>query len=443
MTLRLADLDACFEGVIPSIVATAALDGTPNVSYLSQVIRVDAERVALSNQFFGKTAANLRANPQAAIVLVDGRTGRQVRLDARYEGSIEAGEAFDRVAAQIGASNEQVGMAGVMRLRSLDVFRVLAITEVPSTVAAEAPAPPAPPSLAALAGVASAVASAAEAEAVLGAALDGLTTGLGYEAAIAFLHDRPRRALAAVDARGLDRVGAGAEVGFGQGVAGTAAAERRLVKVSDLSRVRRFGAAIRREQADGEDRTRTIVPPGLPEARSQMAAPLLAQGILYGVLVIESARALAFDAGDEAALTLVAHQTAAALALAEAHAAEPDVAAPRGAPMASGQRFRVVHYAFDDSVFIEDAYVIKGVAGRLLVWLLDRHRAEGRTDFTNREIRLAESLRLPDLRDNLETRLLLLRRRLEERAAPVRIVRTGRGQIRLELHGQPSLESGT
>lgn len=52
MTIRLRDLAACFEGVIPSIIATAAPDGTPNISYLSHVEVVDEEHVALSNQFF-------------------------------------------------------------------------------------------------------------------------------------------------------------------------------------------------------------------------------------------------------------------------------------------------------------------------------------------------------------------------------------------------------
>jgi adenylate cyclase len=32
MTVRLRDLAACFEGVIPSILATAAPDGTPNIA---------------------------------------------------------------------------------------------------------------------------------------------------------------------------------------------------------------------------------------------------------------------------------------------------------------------------------------------------------------------------------------------------------------------------
>ena len=441
MTLRLNDLDACFEGVIPSIIATAAPDGTPNVSYLSQVIRIDDERVALSNQFFGKTAANLRGNPQAAILLVDGRSGQQVRLEAHYEGSVEQGEMFERVAAQIAASSAEVGMAGVMRLRALDVFRVLAVIATPSAADLTAP-PPASPSLAAVAMVAGAIARASEAGGILDAVLDGLRQELGYEAAIAFLHDRPREVLATVDSRGMGRPGAGSELPFGQGVAGMAAAERRLVKVSDLSRVRRFGAAIRGGPAD-EDRTRTIPLPALPEARSQMAVPLVVQGILHGVLMVESARALAFGAGDEAALTLIAHQAAAALALAEA--SEPEAVQPSqpDAEMTSECSFRVVYYPHDDSVFIEDVYIIKGVAGRLLMLLLERHLAEARLEFTNREIRLSDKLRLPGLKDNLETRLLLLRRRLEERGAPVRLMRTGRGRIRLDLKGQPRLESGT
>jgi hypothetical protein len=51
MTIGLRDLGACFEGVIPSILATASADGVPNVSYLSHVEFVDDAHVALSNQF--------------------------------------------------------------------------------------------------------------------------------------------------------------------------------------------------------------------------------------------------------------------------------------------------------------------------------------------------------------------------------------------------------
>jgi adenylate cyclase len=92
-------------------------------------------------------------------------------------------------------------------------------------------------------------------------------------------------------------------------------------------------------------------------------------------------------------------------------------------------------------VFIDGEYLIKGVSGRLLVHLLGLHLRDGRADFTNREMRLSDELRLPDFKDNLETRLLLLRRRLEEKAAPIRLLKTGRGKLRLEIAGPALLES--
>lgn len=136
MSVRLSALSACFEGVIPSIIATAAADGMPNISYLSHVVRVDEGHVALSNQFFAKTAANIRANTQATLVLVDGLTGEQYLLDIVFVRSVGSGPLFERIALQLEASSAQVGMSEVMRLRSADIFRVERVAKVPNPVAA-------------------------------------------------------------------------------------------------------------------------------------------------------------------------------------------------------------------------------------------------------------------------------------------------------------------
>ena len=98
------------------------------------------------------------------------------------------------------------------------------------------------------------------------------------------------------------------------------------------------------------------------------------------------------------------------------------------------------HFAENDSIFLGDDYLIKGVAGAIL-WALLQDHEKGRTRFTNRELRLDPRIRLPDLSDNLEARLILLQKRLAERDAAIRIEKTGRGQFRLVVSRPLQLSS--
>lgn len=441
--IALTSIRDCFEGVIPSIVATLDAEGVPNVSYLSQVHLVDDGHVALSNQFFSKTADNIRATGRATIIVVSGRSGAQYRLDLVHEASLTTGDLFDRMAAQLSAISTQQGAGETMNLRSAELYRVEACRPLAMSGAGPLPVPAMPPArsderLAQAARLSAAIGAECDADAMLDRALESLIEDFGFSNAMVLAVDSAEGRLTTLASRGYPIGGAGSEVALGEGVIGIAAIGRHPVRLSDMSRGRRMAAAAR--AAARLDADRYIPLPGLAEPQSQLAAPMISRGRVYGVLFTESPDRFRFGPDDEAALALIGGQLAACLRLADREAGDLPPERPGVQSARSGAPFRVKLFAYDDSLFIDDAYIIKGVPGRLLFHFLRLYAESGRCDFTNREVRLESALRLPDLKDNLETRLILLRRRLEERQAPVRLSRPGRGQIRLEVTGNPHLE---
>ena len=127
---RLRDIAACFEGTVPATIATAAADGTPNVTRISKVHYVDADHVAISNQFLSKTQQNLAENPRGSLVLIDPRTFDAYRLTIEYERTERRGPLFDRLHNDIEAIAALTGMSGVFKLRSADVYRVVELDRV-------------------------------------------------------------------------------------------------------------------------------------------------------------------------------------------------------------------------------------------------------------------------------------------------------------------------
>jgi adenylate cyclase len=123
---RLASLLGCFDGVIPPVLATCSQAGQPNVTHLSQIFLVDEDHIAVSNQFFGKTTANLAENPQAAVLVTDSRTYDTYHLDLRFERRETSGPLFEEMRAGIEAIGALMHMDDVFALRSADVYQVVA-----------------------------------------------------------------------------------------------------------------------------------------------------------------------------------------------------------------------------------------------------------------------------------------------------------------------------
>ena len=428
-------LRPCLEGAIPGVMATCAADGTPNVSYVSQVYYVDGQHVALSFQFFNKTRTNILANPQATVLLIHPATAQFFRLQIRYLRTEAEGPVFEQMKAQLAGIASHTGMAGVFVLRGADVYRVDAIDDS-LTDAPVLAAPRRAGALSTLRRYSQRLARCNTLDELLGAALDTLAQSLDAQHAMVLMLDTAAQRLYTVASCGYPTSGIGSEIELGDGVIGVAASARTAVRIGHMTNAYLYSRATRSSlQRQSPDTTPdTDIPyPGLSSPHSQLAVPMVSAGRLLGVVFTESPLDLHFSYEEEDMLVTMASHLAAAVDLMQS-AAEPGEATsttaltprlPGGAPL------RVRRYRVNNSVFIDDVYLIKGVAGAVAWKLLNDYQQLGCTEFSNRELRLDPSIGLPDLSDNLEARLILLQRRLQEHGPHLRIEKTGRGRFRL------------
>ena len=444
--LTLADVATCFEGAIPAVIVTASADGVPNVTYLSKAHVVGTDRIALSNQFLSKSARNLAENPRASLLLIEPRTHDEYRLAIEYERTERRGPVFDDLRREVDAIAAMTGMQDVFRLRAADIYRVVHLERVPPNERADGTAgspdvdaststPDDAPSAAALGELCARLTRCADLDTLVRVTVDGLAQLLGHEHSMLLLLDEDGSRLFTIASHGYDAEGVGSEVLVGDGVIGMAAERTMPVRVGNAHQMAKYSRSLRRSFEDSGDigPGREIPLPGLAMADSRIAVPAVALGQLVGVLTVEQRPSAAYTDADAAALTVVASVVANAIETirAEERAATAAATSAAATPPRAGRTTHVRFFAVDGSTFLDGDYVIKGVAGRLLWSLLRQYDGEGRVDFTNREVRLDPSLDLPDFRDNFESRLILLKRRLDEREAPIRIEKTGRGRFRL------------
>lgn len=435
----IAELRDCCEGEIPGVLATCAADGTPNASYLSQIEYLDEAHVALSFQFFNTTRRNILANPDARLLLVHPRTATIYRLGLHYLRTETEGPLFERMRAKLAGIAAHEHMAGIFRLRGSDVYRLTSWETVPGKPLAR----PAPRRqlLSALRRTLERMAAAPALDALFDAVLSGLHSEFGIGHAQLLMLDENGQKLYAVASRGYPQSGVGAEIPLGTGVIGAAAASRTAIRIGYTNSEYAYGRALREAvQKSGlaEPIEVDIAPPGLAEPRSQLAVPILAageQGSLLGVLCVESLQERRFSYDDEDALAGIAAQLAVGMRLLQAgEAAVDEPVAEAGAPATqAGPPLAVRYFAENHSIFLGDDYLIKGVAGAILWTLLRDHVDSGRTRFSNRELRVDARIGLPELFENLEARLILLQRRLDEHQACVRIEKCGRGRFHLHV----------
>ena len=151
---------------------------------------------------------------------------------------------------------------------------------------------------------------------VLEIVLGAMERVLGFQHSMLLLAEPAGDTLVVAATRGYTRPGSDVRVRIGDGVIGVVAERRTPMRVGNIGASVRYLQAIRaRMQAVGQE-----IPgdepaglPGLPNAQSQLALPLLVKDRLIGVLAVESPKPNAFDELDEVLLRIVSHQAATAI----------------------------------------------------------------------------------------------------------------------------------
>jgi hypothetical protein len=249
--------------------------------------------------------------------------------------------------------------------------------------------------------------------------------------------------LVTIASRGYPESGVGSESRYGEGLAGHVAEARQPIRISGLMRGILYALAMTRQSSDPSRIRlgRGIPMPGLANPESQLGIPLLVRDELVGVLCLESEVPYRFHEEDKTSIEVLGSFVAIAIQnmqLQERAAADTGAESVPNAPVTPDPAplpgsHDVVYYQSDECLLVDGEYLIRSLPARILWKLLTTHRDTGRTEFTNRELRLDKSLNLPEWKDNLESRLLLLRRRLEQKCPTIRIVPRARGRFALEL----------
>lgn len=411
MTIELSQLRDCFQGIVPAVVCTHDQDGTPNISYLSHVEYVAENQLALSNQFFSKTKRNVLQTKKALLLLLHPQTLQQYELRLHYKHSETSGELFEKMALRLSIIAASEGKAHIYKLLSSDVYEVssitprLGMTTRPITLPAPIPW---------------------RAEFTYG------EMARGYLETITAL---PHSASEAIDLLlRTVRFGFGIEdsyfyLGDGQLYNSQMASQELLAEHYNVVRkVANYGKAIMLSGLQLQRRYLNSILPSKErsEVRSvarQLAIPVVFQGKVYGVLLLEDGQVESWDIDLVQALRSLCSSLALQMGNTEGKNLAKDTAS-------TGLNFH--YHCESETLFLNDVVFIKNLPAKILSYVLSKNFNQQKTLFSNQEIICALQSDFPvEGKANFEARLILIKKRLESKGLPLRFVSKMRGQFEL------------
>ena len=164
--------------------------------------------------------------------------------------------------------------------------------------------------------ISSEITSTLDLDEVLEIVLRAMERVLGFEHSMLLLAESGGDSLMVAATRGYAQPRTDVRVRIGEGVIGVVAERRTPMRIGNIGASLRYLEAVRaRMQAVGQAPVGSGLAglPGLPNAQSQLALPLIVKDRLVGVLAVESLRPNAFDELDEVLLHIVGNQAATAI----------------------------------------------------------------------------------------------------------------------------------
>ena len=136
-----------------------------------------------------------------------------------------------------------------------------------------------------------------------------------FKHSMILLLDNTESVLKVIATHGYKDEGIGAEVNIGVGVIGMVAKKKKLMRMANLGAQKQYMQAIKQQIKPSKDAAvdEEISLPGLKNAESQVAIPMLMEDELIGVFSVESEEVNIFDKSDELIIKILANQTANAL----------------------------------------------------------------------------------------------------------------------------------
>lgn len=442
-----------FLGIIPSTILTASSEGVPNVAYLSQVYLLNEKQLGLTTQFFNKTKKNMLENPYCTVRVYDPDNFCAYEVEAKYSHTDAGGPLFAQLSKKFDAIAEHSGASHFFKLQSIEVLDIINVEKIASEATEHHKASVPPPErrtaidFESFQKVCERVSVAQNLEDLFDSILKAIDLDFGLRHSMILMKQGESDRLYTIATRGYEQLGVGSEVKIGEGIIGHVAEMKIPFTHASLSRemlYARSTAPTPSETALDSALHRAIPLPGLKISRSQMAVPIVLRGELLGVLFAESENIYEFNDNDESILKTLSHFLALAvhnLQMGHEFGILPTSSPvlPKVKPSASQEKMTFSYFHKEDCIFLNGEYLIRNVPARILWRMLKDYQAQGKTEFTNRELRMDSWLQLPEIKDNLETRLILLRKRLEKKCPLVSIVSSGRGRVTLLISSELAL----